>query len=336
MVVYLAAFVGSLILSFILTPIFKKIAIRYDILDRPTSLKNHTMPVPYLGGGAIFLAFLLPVLLWGISKIGYSKELLSIILGGGIIVLLGLVDDVRKLPWWVKFIVQFIASLVLIMNGTRLTIDILPYSLNLILTILWVVGITNAFNIIDVMDGLSAGVAFIASGIFFIIAIMTGNMQVGIMTASLCGATIGFLKYNFKPAQIFMGDMGSGFLGFIISAIAIKESYTGTNPIALFSPLLILAVPIYDTLLVIYMRIKKGRPIFKGSRDHFALRLVALGLNERRTVLVTYGVSLALGIFALVIVRLKIEWAVGTLAFIAAALVLAGYRLGKARVGKEG
>src|SRR3989338_626829 len=122
MVVYLAAFVGSLVLSFILTPVFKKIAIRYDILDRPTSLKNHTIPVPYLGGGAIFLAFLLPVLLWGIYKIGYSKELLSIILGGGIIVLLGLVDDIRKLSPWTKFFVQLIASLVLILNGIKLTI----------------------------------------------------------------------------------------------------------------------------------------------------------------------------------------------------------------------
>lgn len=336
MAVYLAAFVGSLILSFILTPIFKNIALRFKILDRPTSLKNHTMPVPYLGGGAIFLAFLLPVLLWGISKIGYSKELFSIILGGGIIVLLGLIDDIKKLTWWMKFIVQSIASLILIWGGTKLTIEILPLSMNLFFTVLWVIGITNAFNIIDVMDGLSAGVAFIASGIFFIIAIMTGNMQVGIMTASLCGATIGFLRYNFKPAQIFMGDMGSGFLGFIISAIAIKEGYTGTNPIALFSPLLILAVPIYDTLLVIYMRLRKRKPIFKGSRDHFALRLVALGLNERRTVLVTYGVSLALGIFALVIVRLKIEMALVAYALIAIALLLAGYRLSKVKVEREG
>lgn len=336
MVVYLAAFVGSLILILILTPIFKKIAIRYDILDRPTSLKNHTVPVPYLGGGAIFLAFLLPVLLEGMARIGGSRELFGIVFGGILIVLLGLVDDIRKLPWWVKFIVQFIASLILIWGGTRLTIEILPLSLNLILTALWVVGITNAFNIIDVMDGLSSGVAFISSGIFFFIALMTGNVTVGIISASLCGATLGFLRYNSKPAQIFMGDMGSGFLGFVISAISIQESYTATNPIALFSPLLILAVPIYDTLLVICMRVKQRKHVFKGSRDHFALRLVAMGLNERRTVLVTYGVSLALGIFALVIVRLKIEWAIGTLAFIIAALVLAGYMLGKVRVEREG
>ena len=334
--VYLYAFAGSLILSFILTPLFKKIAIRYDILDKPTPLKNHTIPVPYLGGGAIFLAFFLSVLLWGIAKTGYSKELFSIILGGGIIVLLGLVDDIRKLSPWTKFFVQLIASLVLILNGMKLTIQVLPAFLNLTLTVLWVIGITNAFNIIDVMDGLSAGVAFIASGIFFIIALMTGNMAVGIMSASLCGATFGFLRYNFKPAQIFMGDMGSGFLGFIISAIAIQESYTTTNYIALFSPLLILAVPIYDTLLVIYMRIKKGRPVFKGSRDHFALRLVALGLNERKTVLVTYGISLILGIFALVIVRLKIEWAIVAYVFIIIALVLVGSRLSKAKVEGEG
>ncbi|MCK4648258.1 undecaprenyl/decaprenyl-phosphate alpha-N-acetylglucosaminyl 1-phosphate transferase, partial [bacterium] len=245
-------FFSSLVLVLLLTPLARRGAFRFDILDHPRApVKVHKEPVPYLGGIAIFLAFLVPVIagffLLNIPEEG-RKQLLGILLGGAIIIALGLGDDLEGFSAKTKLFVESLAAIVLIMFGVRL--KFLPFWPSIPLTILWVVGIINAFNIIDIMDGLSSGVVFIASLALIAIALPGEQAFVILACAALAGACLGFLRYNFFPAKIYMGDAGSLFLGFTLAALAIGTSYTAVNRIALFAPILILGIPIYDTFLV--------------------------------------------------------------------------------------
>jgi len=264
------------------------------ILDRPTSLKNHEKAMPYLGGLALLLSILLPVLSLALAKDLLNQKILGILIGSFVLSGLGLFDDIKNLSPYTKFLGQGIGAFILILSGVHLEIIYLPSWLNLLLTLFWVLGITNAFNIIDVMDGLSAGVALIASAAFLFIAIPTQDLLVALLSSAIVGGTLGFLRYNFYPARIFMGDSGSLFLGYLLASLSIAESYTAQNDIALLSPLLILAIPIYDTFYVSLLRILKGKNPFRGSRDHFALRLRASGMKDQQVVLMIYLISIAL------------------------------------------
>ncbi len=354
---YILTFLSAVILVSILTPLFRKLARRLNIMDVPAGIKAHQKPVPYLGGAAIYLAFVIPLVLvvrfglvtgegntiaeslgmiGGVTKEmpallsgGLSREMAALLAGGTLIALLGLIDDIKRLSFYIKFIVQVLAAIILILGGIRLTIEILPTPLNILFTIIWVVAITNAFNIIDVMDGLSSGVAFISVAIFFIIALLTDEPLVALMSAALAGSTLGFLGYNLQPATIFMGDAGSGFIGFILAAIAMGGSYTGRNDLALLSPILILGIPIYDTVLVSILRIRRRKPIFEGSSDHFALRLLAMGFSPRNTVLLAYSISLCMGIVTFIIVRVQIWWALALLIAVGILSLLAAVRLSR-------
>src|SRR3989338_288076 len=212
-------FILALFITLVLTPVFRWVARRLNFFDLPGPLKSHKEPVPYLGGLAVYLGFIIPVFV--LTGIFCKMPGLGIIAGGTIILIMGLIDDARKLPFYVKLIFQFAAALCVVFTTVRLTIDVLPYWLNLLLSIIWLVGITNAFNIIDFMDGLSAGVAFISAVFFFLIAMVTGNMDMQVLTLALAGAALGFLRYNFPKASIFMGDTGSGFISFIFSFFSI-------------------------------------------------------------------------------------------------------------------
>ncbi|MCH7760432.1 undecaprenyl/decaprenyl-phosphate alpha-N-acetylglucosaminyl 1-phosphate transferase, partial [candidate division TA06 bacterium] len=284
----------AFLLVLILTPFFHRLALFLKIVDRPTPLKSHEKAVPYLGGMALLLSVLLPVLLIALLKDLVDRKILGILIGSLLIAILGLLDDIKNLSPYTKFFGQGMGALILILSGVHLEIIYFPLWLNLLLTFLWILGITNGFNIIDVMDGLSAGVACIASAAFLFIAIPTQNVHVVLLSAALAGGTLGFLRFNFYPARIFMGDSGSLFLGFLLASLSITVSYTAVNNIALLSPLLILAVPIYDTFLVSLLRILKGRNPFRGSSDHFALRLRALGMKDSHVVLIIYVISIAL------------------------------------------
>lgn len=342
---YILSFLGALILSPLLTAMFRKLARRLNIMDVPDGIKTHQKPVPYLGGAAIYLAFLITLMAvvtfgQGIGEAkaidgsyqligGLSREMVALLAAGTLIALLGLIDDLKSLSFCTKFAVQVIAAIILIAGGIKLTIEILPAPLNILFTILWVVAITNAFNIIDIMDGLCSGVAFISAIIFFAIALLTNEPWVALMAAALAGSTLGFLGHNFQPATIFMGDMGSGFIGFILAAIAMGGSYTGRNDLALLSPILILGIPIYDTVLVSILRLRGRKSVFKGSPDHFALRLLAMGLTVRKTVLLTYCISLCLGIVTFIIVKVNIWWAIALLITVGILSFLAALRLGR-------
>ena len=335
MVSYLVAFFFALLLAYLFTPLFREIAVKFKILDHPVpNLKVHTKPIPYLGGLAIWLAFILTLL--GVRffthfPTGTLRNLRGIFYGGTLIMVLGLIDDIWKLDYRVKFFGQFIASIILVLYNIR--IEFIPnLSFSIFLTIFWVVGITNAINIIDIMDGLAAGVAVIVGLAFSFIALPTEKIYVNFAALTLAGSCLGFLKYNWQPARIFMGDSGSLFIGFILAAISLGESYTTINNIGLFAPLLVLGIPIYDTLLVIFFRLLKGKSIFAGSRDHFAFRLEAMGYERKKVILINYYISAILGFAAFLITIVRFEFAVIIYAGVIAFAVLYATRLIYVRV----
>ena len=291
----------SLGLSLYITPIVRKGALLYDIVDRPDGkLKNQTDPVAYLGGIAVYLAVLLTLAL----TFDLSREILGILLSGTIIVILGIIDDFKVLPPKIKFIGQAIAAFVLIKSGIYIKLVFLPLWINIILSFLWLMVITNAFNIIDVMDGLATGIGCLVSIILFIVAIMNQHVLIAILTIALAGALLGFLRYNFEPAKIYLGDTGSLFIGLLLGALSMIGSYTQNNTIACLSPVIILGIPIFDTVFVTYIRWRRGIPIIYGSPDHFALRLRKWRFSTVQTVILSYAASLILGLLAIVMLLL--------------------------------
>jgi UDP-GlcNAc:undecaprenyl-phosphate GlcNAc-1-phosphate transferase len=322
MVTLIFSFIFALSLSLYITPLVRKGAVQYDIVDRPDGkLKNQKEPVAYLGGLSIYLAFLLTLAL----TFELSREVLGILLSGTIVVILGIIDDFKVLPPKIKFIGQAIAVLVLLKSGIFIKLVFLPVWLSLALSFTWLMAITNAFNIIDVMDGLATGIACIASFILFIVAMLNGHLVIAILTISLAGALLGFLRYNFEPAKIYLGDTGSMFIGLILGALSMIGTYTQHNVIACFAPAIILGIPLFDTLFVIYIRWRRGMPIIYGSPDHFALRLRKWHLSTRQTVLLSYLANSILG--ALSIIMLLTSYTVISLGIIIA-IVLSGIFLG--------
>lgn len=293
-VLHLLSFLVSAGLALMFTPIMRVLARKSRVVDVPDGLKRHRKPTPYLGGVAIYLAFMLGLVCVMVIRRSVESKLLGLIVGGTIICGLGALDDYRRLSVWTKLFGQLVAAVVLVISGLRLEIVYLSFPLNVALSILWIVGITNALNLIDIMDGLAASVAFVASATFFFIAVPTGDLLTAVVSAALAGACIGFVGYNWHPASIFMGDAGSLFLGFMLAGVSISTSYTATNNIALLSPLLILAIPIYDTFYVSILRIAKRKSPFRGSCDHFALRLKAIGLKDQHVVVIVCLISLVL------------------------------------------
>ncbi len=316
----------ALIFSLYGTPVAREAAIKFNIVDRPDGrLKNQAEPIPYLGGLAIYISFLLSLAI----TFNFSNEVLGLLLSGTIIVLLGLIDDFGVLSPKIKFLGQIIAAFVLIKSGIKIDIIFFPEWFDILLTFLWIIGITNAFNIIDVMDGLSAGIAAIATFILFIVALINGNPLIAVFTIALTGSLIGFLKYNFCPARIYMGDTGSMFTGFMIGALAMIGKYTLFNKIGFLVPLVILGIPVFDTLFVMYIRFRRGLSMFRGSNDHFALRLRRWRLTVRQTVLLSYLIGALLGLFALFIIYLSDINAMIMLSILAISIFIAGFYLKK-------
>ena len=279
-----------------LTPRVREAAVRFGIVDRPDGqLKTQAQPVAYLGGLAIYLAFLLALAL----TVSFSRETLGLLLAGSIVVIIGLIDDLGSLRPWTKLAGQGVAVVVLIKSGIYIKLTFLPESAAIALSVVWLLACTNAFNLIDIMDGLSAGTAMVASMALIAIATWNGREGSALILASLAGASLGFLRYNFQPASIYMGDCGSLFLGLMLGATAMNNAYTQTNRLAAIAPALILGVPLFDTLFVMYVRHRRGLPVMLGSPDHVALRLRKWRLTTRQTVVASYGATALLGVAAL-------------------------------------
>ena len=282
---------AAFILGLALVPLAMKAAFKWNVLDHPaTHLKKHKKPMPYLGGVAIYLAFIIPVVA---SKMILHQDIhgvIGILAGATILMLMGLVDDIKPLGPVVKLLVQLAVAAIMI--RVQIHIRFMDNNIaNWVLTVIWITGITNALNLLDIMDGLAGGVTLVASLAFFIVAVLAGRVNDMIPAVALFGSVAAFLIYNRPPAKIYMGDAGSLFLGFMLSALALNESYSKVNVLAVLSPILILAVPIFDTTLVSVIRISKGMLPIYGSNDHVAQRLVMLGLTRPQAVGVLVGAT---------------------------------------------
>lgn len=275
---YLAVFFCGFLVSVLLIALLKRPALAYKSISR--------QGIPRIGGICIGLSLILVCFFGFIIFGGLSIVTIGIIISSSIMLIFGLIDDWRELSVPAKFSVQIIATTILILFGIRTHIIYIGGPLNIIITFIWVLGITNAFNHLDVMDGVAAGTAVIVSCALFVISFLNGDIRTAILTLGLTGTTLGFLIYNLPPAKIYMGNSGSHFLGFILAAIALVISYAPLErKVALFSPFLILGLPLFDTAFLILMRIKQARPVFKKSEDHLALRFLKLGVSKNKALL---------------------------------------------------
>ncbi len=321
---YIFVFAGVLLLAVLGTPLARRVGVRLDAIDQPDSTRKvHTIPTPRLGGLAILLSTLLmTVLLGGRYKL---DQLLGILVGAGLVSLLGFWDDRFTLGAGVKLVGQLFATGILIATNVRITM--LPWAgLNYAATVLWVVGITNALNLLDNMDGLSGGIAAIAAAHFALMCAFSGQYLVGALAVALMAACIGFLVYNWNPATIFMGDSGSLFLGFTLAAIGIKLRFpANVTFITWMIPLLVLGVPLFDTTLVFISRLRRGlNPMTTPGTDHSSHRLTKAGFTRREAVFLLYIAGFLLGLVALFVTQASVieGYLVGGLTALAAGYAL--------------
>lgn len=295
MLPYVLIFFASLVIAVATTPIARRVAVVSGVVAAPSARRLHQRATPLLGGLAIYLASAIALILFG--SLFYVPQLVSIFLGATLVSFLGFWDDRHALPPLVKLLGQSIAASLLVLTGVRVQL-FSSLALNVALSLIWIVGVVNALNLVDNMDGLSGGVAAIASAFFLLLAVQNGQFLVGSLAAALLGACLGFLYYNFNPATIFMGDSGSLFLGYVLAAVGIKLKFDNTDVVTWMVPVLILGVPIFDTTLVVISRLRRGVSPLQGGKDHVSHRLVRLGWTHREAVMALYLVCGALGIVA--------------------------------------
>lgn len=318
MTTYVLILVSALLLATGVTPLARRAAMRLGVVDRPAARKYHSIPTPLLGGVAIYLAVIVSLLFLGDRF--YVNQVVGIFLGATLVSFMGLWDDRRALSPWIKLAGQVVAAGVLTLTDVR--IGFFPWqTLNIIATILWVVAITNAMNLLDNMDGLSGGVAAIAALFFLLFAAMSKQYLVGALAAALVGACVGFLFYNLNPASIFMGDTGSLFLGFVLAAVAIKLRFPDNSAFVTWMvPPLVLAVPLFDTSLVIISRLRRGlNPLTTPGKDHLSHRLARVTGSPREAVLLCYLFAGAAGVTATFVTQASLleGYAVGVVILVA-------------------
>ena len=327
------ALASTAVLSLVLTPTALWLALRRGVLDRPGGHKGHDSPVPYLGGLAIVVAFAVVVLIAAVvSPFRGALDELGVLLGCAVALsVMGLVDDLRGVPRVLRLIAEMVAAVALHYSGTQVLLFDAEWA-NLLLTVVWVVGVTNAFNLLDNMDGLSAGVATVSALSFMVVAATGGQFLVAGLAAAIAGCAMGFLRHNFHPARIYMGDAGSLFLGFVLAAIGVKLRFPGPVQVTFLVPILILGVAILDTTLVTVTRLLHGRSPFLGGRDHLSHRLVFVGLPVRGAVGLIYGAAVAHGYLGAVVSRLDVTSGYLIAAFVLAVDLCAGVLLARVPV----
>jgi UDP-GlcNAc:undecaprenyl-phosphate/decaprenyl-phosphate GlcNAc-1-phosphate transferase len=313
MLIFLLTFFIALFLTILLTPMVRSFAPEIGAVDKPAARKVHQANTPRTGGIAIFLGFLIAVL-FGLLFLGgvrgsviNSRPILGILLGGSVVMMVGLLDDIYRLKSWLKFLCQLVGAGVALYFGIEINFVSNPFNglmplgfIAIPLTLLWVVGMTNAINLIDGLDGLAAGVTAISAGTLFLVALRTHQLGAALLMVALAGAALGFLRYNFNPASVFLGDAGSYFLGFILATAAIVGVFKTTLVVALIVPILILGVPIFDTTFAILRRLRQKKSIFAADDKHLHHLLLRAGLNQREAVLAIYTVCLLLSVIALI------------------------------------
>lgn len=277
-----------------LTPLSRQVAMRLGVVDAPTDARKiHKDHKPLMGGLAIYVGFALSLILF--SPAQHFMELGAIIGGAGLLAFVGLLDDRYNLGIRLRLLAMIVAAIVLIFVGIQIQLFDVIW-IDIPITIIWVLAITNAVNFLDNMDGLAAGLAAIAAGFFTFIAYSQGQSLVSMLAAALFGSAVGFLIYNFNPASTFMGDMGALVLGFILAVLGIKLNFTSqTIDVTWMVPILVLALPIFDINLVVWTRLAERRSPTEAGKDHTSHRLMSLGFNQRLTLFALYGLCIVYG-----------------------------------------
>jgi UDP-GlcNAc:undecaprenyl-phosphate GlcNAc-1-phosphate transferase len=341
---YLGTFVGSLLLSFVLTKYVRDVATAHGWVAAPALERHlHSRPLPRFGGVAIFLSFLLTFAValpvgWHHLATGFGlsfRTLLTILLPGCLIFGLGVYDDIHSVSPYAKVAVQAVAGAMLFAGGLRiLDLPVLfgnhhfPWFVGLPLTVLWVLAITNAFNLIDGLDGLAAGSALFSTMVVFAVALVSGSSLVSLVALVLAGSILGFLRFNFSPATIFLGDCGSLFIGFMLSALALQGAQKAPTILAVAIPVVSFGLPILETALSIVRRFLGGRPVFTADREHIHHKLLQRGLSHRQVVITLYAVS---ALFALL--SLFLLWPSGDTLGLVLAVLGTGVWIGVQRLG---
>ncbi len=325
-IIYSYIFVFGFLASYLIVRILKNLALQIGLVDQPDQKrKTHKKPIPLLGGVGMYLAFTFTIVihlaaiykfkallflpqiiltqLMGIASI--MPQLIAILGTTFLLVVLGTIDDIRPIKAKTKLIFQFIMAVIVFLSGIRITFFTNNIILSAILTVLWIIAITNAFNLMDNMDGLSCGTAFISAFIFFLVSSITGQFFVSSILACFGGVLLGFLIFNFHPARIFMGDAGSMFIGYTLALLTIINTYyrpeTALTLTPVIMPLIILAIPIFDMVSVIFIRLKSGVSIFTADNNHISHRMTALGMSHKQAVLFIYLVNFCIGLSALLL-----------------------------------
>ena len=305
----LFAFILALAISFACTPAVRMLAIKIKAVDVPKDNRRmHKVPIPRMGGLAIFAGFLVSVLFF----VPLDNEFRSILIGALILVVLGIIDDIVALKPRTKFAGQIIAALIPALSGVSIHGIVNPFVpgqystlgiFSIPFTVIWIVGITNAVNFIDGLDGLACGVSAIATVTMFIIAVLFGETYIALMMAALAGACLGFLPYNMNPAKIFMGDTGSMFLGYILATVSIQGLFKFYAVISFAVPFILLGLPIFDTGFAIVRRLLKGQSPLQADRGHVHHRLIDLGFDQKQSVAILYAFSALMGLTAVILAR---------------------------------
>ncbi|MCL2045911.1 MAG: undecaprenyl/decaprenyl-phosphate alpha-N-acetylglucosaminyl 1-phosphate transferase [Oscillospiraceae bacterium] len=300
--------IAAFILSFSLTPAVKWLAHRVGAIDVPKDDRRmHSIPIPRLGGLAIYIGFIVSVLLLA----DITRQIRGILLGSILIVAIGFIDDIKPLPALPKLIVQIMAAMIAVSHGVVIEAFSNPFvfstskyiflnNLSIPITIFWIVGITNSVNFIDGLDGLAVGFSTICAISMLVISLMVSDPNIALIMAALTGASLGFIPYNFNPAKIFMGDTGALLLGFILANISVHGLFKFYAAISLVAPFLVLALPLFDTAFAFLRRLLKGQKPWTPDRGHLHHRLIDMGLNQRQAVGVLYAVSGISGIAAII------------------------------------
>ncbi len=343
-VISLTLFLFSLLSAFVLTRYVRNFAVAHCWVASPTQERHlHSSPLPRLGGVAIFLSFAGSMGIAACWAMRHSqmhfpyfvRTMLTILAPATLVFLLGVYDDLRGVGPYFKFSVQAVAASMLFAGGLRIVnIPVLfgdrtlPWYVGLPFTVLWVLAITNAFNLIDGLDGLAAGSALFSTMVAFVVALLNGPSLVTVMTIALAGAILGFLRYNFNPATIFLGDSGSLFIGFVLSAMALAGAQKAPTIVAIAIPVVSFGLPILETLLSILRRLISGRPVFTADREHIHHKLLQHGLTHRQVVILLYGVS---AVFALL--SLFLLWPTGSSLGLVLAVLGIGIWIGVQHLG---
>ncbi|MBU1998105.1 MAG: hypothetical protein KKE64_01260 [Candidatus Omnitrophica bacterium] len=315
---YVLYFLVAFALSLVLTPIVRIYALKNRMIAYPRADRWHKNPTALSGGIAIYLAAIIPIISLGVT----GKNIFGLVLGATFLFIVGLIDDRVKLAPYAKLFAQIIAGCLVVFSGVTIGLPV-SFLIGVPLTLLWIVGVTNAFNLLDNIDGLAAGIAAISSLMLFFSFLLFSNNTLGIVALILTGAALGFLPYNFNPAKIFMGDSGSMFLGYCLAVISLSGTprHISNLIITMLIPVLILSVPIFDTIFVMILRLMQKRGLFEGGKDHTSHHLVTLGISQKKTVILLYSISLSFGLIGILFLKFNF-FIISVLSFLAIVILL--------------